>query len=205
MYLEPLSKTSTEILAFLSSKIRESFTVRQIAEAIKKDYKITHTMTMRLNQQKYIIAEKKPPVTYCKLNLKGNTSLLAYIEGIRASKFFEKHKDIQILTNELAASISLPFHTIILFGSYVKEAALAKSDLDLIIIIPGREFEKEIEAAVGSVQHVSPVEIHETILTYSEFLELIKEKKPNVAWEAIDNKIVPYGAEALFKMLEEVL
>ena len=61
------------------------------------------------------------------------------------------------------------------------------------------------EAAVGSVQRISPLGIHETVLTYSEFLELLKQKKPNVAWEAIDNRIVPYGAEILLKTLEEVL
>lgn len=64
---------------------------------------------------------------------------------------------------------------------------------------------KEVEAAVGSIQHVSPVTIHETILSSSEFMELLKQKKTNVAWEAIDNRIVPYGAEMLFKMLEEML
>ena len=57
MHLEPLSKTSVEILAFLSSKLRENFTVRQIAARIAKDYRITYVMTMRLVRQKYIIAE----------------------------------------------------------------------------------------------------------------------------------------------------
>ncbi len=205
MYLEPLTKTSVEILAFLSSKIRESFTVRQIAEAIGKDYKITYTMTMRLAKQHHVIAEKKRPVTYCRLNLKGNSSLLAYIEGVRASRFFEKHKDIELLLNDLTSKISVPFYTLILFGSHVKGKASPMSDLDVLLIIPDRSFEKEIEASVGSAQHVSPIGIHETILTNSEFLELLKQKKPNVAWEAIDNRIVPYGAEMLFKTLEQVL
>jgi hypothetical protein len=205
MYLEPVSKTSVEILAFLSSKIRESFTVRQIAEAIKKDYKITHTMTMRLAEQHYIIAEKKPPVTYCKINLKDNTSLFAYIEAIRTSRFFQKHKDIELLINDLTSKIASPFFTIILFGSYAKETASAKSDLDILIVTPEHDFKKEAEVAVGSVQQVSPIGIHETILTNSEFMELLKQKKPNVAWEAIDNRITPYGAEALLKMLEEEL
>lgn len=205
MYLEPLTKTSTEILAFLSSRIRESFTVRQIAEAIGKDYKITYTMTMRLSEQHYIIAEKKRPVTYCRLNLQGNSSVLAYIEGVRASRFFEKYKDIEILINDLTSKISLPFFTLILFGSHVKGTASPRSDLDVLLIIPERSFEQEVETAVGSVQRVSPQGIHETVLTYSEFLELLKQKKPNVAWEAIDNRIVPYGAEMLFKTLEQVL
>jgi predicted nucleotidyltransferase len=208
MYLEPmesLSKTSIEILSYLSSRIRESFTVRQIAEAIKKDYKITHVMTMRLAAQHYIIAEKKPPVTYCRLNLKGNSSLFAYIEAIRASRFFAGHQDLEILVGDLKSNISLPFFTLILFGSHVKGRAQARSDLDILFIIPERKFEKEVTAAVGSVQHVSPLGIHEIVLTNIEFMDLLKQKKPNVAWEAVDNRIVPYGAEMLFKMLEEAL
>lgn len=205
MYLEPLTKTSIEILAFLTSRIRESFTVRQIAQAIEKDYKITYTMTMRLAKQQYISAEKKRPVTYCKINLKGNFLLFAYIEGIRASRFFEKHKDIEILVDDLTSKISLPFFTLILFGSYVKGTASQRSDLDVLLIVPERSFEKEAESAIGSVQRVSPLGIHETILTFSDFLDLLRRKKPNVAWEAIDNRIVPYGAEMLFKTLEEFL
>jgi hypothetical protein len=205
MYLEPLTKTSIEILTFLSSKIRERFTVRQIAEAIGKDYKITYTMTMRLSEQHYIIAEKKRPVTYCRLNLTGNSSILAYIEGIRASRFLEKHKDIEIIVNDLISKISVPFFTLMVFGSFVKGTASPRSDLDVLLIVPERSFEQEVEAAVGSVQRVSPQGIHETVVTYSEFLELLKQKKPNVAWEAIDNRIVPYGAEMLLKILEQVL
>jgi hypothetical protein len=63
MHIEPLSKTSVEILAYLSSKLRESFTVRQIASGIGQDYRITYVMTMRLARQKCIIAERRRPVT----------------------------------------------------------------------------------------------------------------------------------------------
>ncbi len=205
MYLEPLNKTSVEILSFLSSRIRESFTVRKISEGIGKDYKITHTMIKRLAEQHYITAEKRPPVTYCRLNLRGNSSLLAYIEGIRASRFFEKHKDIEILAKDLTSKITLPFFTLMLFGSHGKGTASARSDLDVLLVIPERKFQNEVEAAIASVQRVSPLGIHETILTTEEFSELLKQKKPNVAWEAIDNRIVQYGAEMLFKMLEEIL
>jgi hypothetical protein len=205
MYLEPLTKTSIEILSYLSSRIRERFTVRQIAEAIGKDYKITHVMTTRLAKQNHIIAEKKRPVTYCRLNLKGNSSLLAYIEGIRASRFFAQHRDIEILVSDLTSKISSPFFIPILFGSHVRGTASERSDIDLLFIIPERGFEKEVATTVGSVQRVSPLGIHETLLTNGEFMDLLKQNKPNVAWEAVDNRIVPYGAEMLFKMLEEVL
>lgn len=205
MYFEPLTKTSTEILIHLSSHIRQSFTVRQIAEAINKDYKISHVMTMRLAKQNYIIAEKKPPVTYCKLNIKGNSSFLAYIEAIRANRFFAKNRDLQILVNALLSKVLSPFFTIILFGSYVKGTASKKSDLDVLFIIPEKTMEKEITSAVGSIEHISPIGIHETTLTSQEFADLLKQKTANIAWEAVDQRIVPYGAEAFFKMLETAL
>ncbi len=205
MYFEPLTKTSIEILVYLSSRIRESFTVRQIADAIKKDYKISYVMTMRLAKQHYIIAEKKRPVTYCRLNLKGNSSLLAYIEGIRASRFFARQGDLEIIIGEVLSKIASPFFTIILFGSHVKGTASERSDLDVIFVIPDRKFEKEVTSAVGSVERISPIGVHEIVLTSDEFTDLLKQKTSNVAWEAVDNRIVPYGAEALFKMLEAVL
>jgi predicted nucleotidyltransferase len=204
MYFEPLTKTSIEILVHLTSRIRDSFTVRQIAEAIGKDYKITHVMTMRLAKQNILIAEKKPPVTYCSLNLKSNSSLLAYIEGIRANRFFMKNRDLEILINDLLSKFISPFFTLIIFGSYVKGAASKKSDLDVLFIVPDQMMEKEVSSAVGSIEHISPIGIHETTLTNREFTELLKQKTANIAWEAVDNRIVPYGAEALFKMLETV-
>lgn len=205
MYFEPLTKTSVEILAHLSSRIRESFTVRQIADAIGKDYKISHVMTMRLAKLHYIIAEKRRPVTYCKLNLKGNSSLLAYIEGIRVSRFFAKHRDSEIIVDELLSKIASPFFTMILFGSHVKGIASERSNLDVIFVIPDRKFEKEVTSAVGSVQHISPIGIHEIVLTSDEFTDLLKQKASNIAWESVDNRIVPYGAQTLFKILEAVL
>jgi predicted nucleotidyltransferase len=205
MYFEPLTKTSIEILIHLSSQIRQSFTVRQIAEAINKDYKISHVMTMRLAKQNHIIAEKKPPVTYCKLNIKGNSSLLAYIEAIRANRFFAKNRDLQILVNALLSKVPSPFLIIILFGSYVKGTVSKKSDLDVLFIIPEKTMEKEITSAVGSIEHISPIGIHETTLTSQEFADLLKQKTANIAWEAVDHRIVPYGAEAFFKMVETAL
>ena len=204
MYFEPLSKTSVEILVHLSSKIRESFTVRQIAEATKKDYKISHVMTTRLAEKHYIIAEKKPPVTYCKLNLKGNSSLLAYIETVRASRFFSKNRDLEVVINDLLSKIHSPFFTLMIIGSYAKGKASKKSDLDILFIIPDRQMEKEVSLAVGSVKHISPLSIHDIVLTGDEFIELLKQKTANIAWEAVDNRIAPYGAEEFFKILEAV-
>jgi hypothetical protein len=65
--------------------------------------------------------------------------------------------------------------------------------------------EKEVASAVGSVARISPIGIHDVTLTSDEFAQLLREKTPNVAWEAVDSRIVPYGAESFFKILEKVI
>jgi predicted nucleotidyltransferase len=205
MHLEPLSKTSVEILAYLSSKPRESFTVRQIAGGIGQDYRITYVMTMRLARQKYVVAEKRRPVTYCRLNLKGNSALLAHIEAIRASRFLAKHRDIEVIADGLRQKIASPFFTMIVFGSHVKGTASKRSDLDVLFVIPNKDMEKDVSSAVGSVGRISPIGIHDVVLTNEEFAQLLREKKQNVALEALDNRIVLYGAEPLFRILEDVM
>jgi hypothetical protein len=52
------------------------------------------------------------------------------------------------------------------------------------------------------MERISPIGIHDLTLTADEIIGLLKEKKPNVAWEAVDNRIVPYGAEPFFWVLE---
>ena len=91
--------------------------MRQIASGIGQDYRITYVMTMRLARQKCIIAERRRPVTYCRLNFKGNSTLLAYIEGIRASRFLAKHRDIEVLIDSITEKTASPFFTMIVFGS----------------------------------------------------------------------------------------
>jgi len=205
MHLEPLSKTSVEILAYLSSKLREGFTIRQIAGGIGQDYRITYVMTMRLARQGYVVAEKRRPVTQCRLNLKGNSALLAYIEAIRASRFLAKRRDIKVLVGNIIQRITSPFFTLIVFGSHVKGTASKRSDLDVLVVIPRKEIEGNVASAIGSVARITPMGIHDVILTSGEFSQLLEEKGPNVGWEALDNRIVPYGAEPLFKILGGVM
>jgi predicted nucleotidyltransferase len=93
----------------------------------------------------------------------------------------------------------------ILFGSHVKGTASKRSDLDVLFVVQNKDAEKEISSAVGSVARITPIGIHDVILTSEEFAQLLRERKPNVAWEAVDDRIVPYGAEPLFKFLEDVM
>jgi predicted nucleotidyltransferase len=205
MYPATLSKTSVEIVAFLAGHIGQSYPVRQISVKIGKDYKITYDTTKKLAAQGVLEIERSPRLVICRLNLRSNTQFLSFIESLRFSHFVKKKPDLRITVAELLPRIQLAYFTAILFGSHVKGTATEKSDLDILFIIPDQGAEKIVSSTVASVERMVPKGLHEVILTYEEFSALLKENKPNVAKEAVENHIVAYGAEPFYRILSETL
>jgi hypothetical protein len=72
-------------------------------------------------------------------------------------------------------------------------------------LIPDKKFEKEVSTAIASIERISPIGIHETILTYDDFIEMLKERERNVAKEVLENHVIFYGAEAFYKLLKATL
>jgi predicted nucleotidyltransferase len=198
-----LNKTEIAILKFFASRINKTYTVREIAKNIGQDYRITHESVNMLAAKGLIEKEKKANLNLCRLNFRKNISVLSYIESIIAQEFLEKNKDAAMIINDLLKSIKLPCFTMILFGSYAK-GKKKKSDLDLLFLIPDRKSERNVSAAVSSIERITPVKIHDVILTYDEFVKMLEEKKINLAKEILDNHIIFYGSEAYYKTLEVI-
>ncbi len=198
-----LSKTEIAILKFFANKIGKAYTVREIAKNIGQDYRITHETVSRLAEKGLIEKEKKANLNLCRLNFKKNMSVLSYIESTIAQGFLEKNKDVGIIITDLLKSIKIPCFTLILFGSYAK-GRRKKSDLDLLFLVPDRKSEKDVSAGVFSIERITPIKIHDIILTYGEFSKMLEEKKTNLAKEILDNHVIFYGSEAYYKTLEVI-
>jgi len=202
MYYTPLTRTSTEILMHLTSHIRKTYTIREIAKTIQKDYKITHTSIRKLEKQNLITVEERRPITLCRLNLRENTTVIAQIEAARTQRHIEKHPNTETIKRNIHRNMTTPFYTMLLFGSHARETATEQSDIDLLIITSDEADKEEASVAVGSTQHTTPTPIHEVILTAGEFTTLLKQRTTNIAWETADNHIVLYGSETFLNMLE---
>lgn len=204
MYPATLSKTSVEIIAFLVSHIGESYPVRQISKNIRKDYKITYDTTKRLAAQGILRIERKANLAICRLNVRDNVQFLSFIEALRLEHFLKHKPGLRVIIAQLLPKVGLAYFTAILFGSHLKGTASKRSDLDVLFIIPGRSAEKMVSNAVASVERTTPIGIHEVVLTGEEFAGLLRESKPNVAKEALENHIIAYGAEAFYRILAEI-
>jgi predicted nucleotidyltransferase len=95
----------------------------------------------------------------------------------------------------------LPYFTLVVFGSYARGTMTKRSDLDMLLVIPDRKFEDTIETAVKSARALSNVSVHDVVVTYTEFAEMLRETKINVAKESLEARYIGYGAEAFYTLL----
>ena len=80
MYLNTLSKTAENILAFLLNNLDKDYSIREIAKELGQDYKIVFTTIKQIASDGIITMKRVSNITRCQaLVTKENEALLAYI------------------------------------------------------------------------------------------------------------------------------
>jgi len=198
-----LTQNDIKVIEFFLKHTQDEFSIREISRQIKTDYKLAHNSIKRLINKKIIAKKRHGKTELCIINLKDAADYLIQVENIKSRRFLERNTGIKLTIREIKEKIKNPYYTFILFGSYAKEKQHKRSDLDLLVIVPGEEFIKEIEAAINSVSAIKPIKIHSLVVTSKDFMEMLTAKDGiNIAKETLNNHIIFYGAEAYYNLLE---
>ena len=199
-----LTPNDIEVLKFLTKNLTKDFTILKIAKGTGKTNRLVYAAVKRLIKEKIIIVEEKANLKLCRLNLE-MPHIIALIESIRWHDFAQGHRDVDLLISDIIARSALPFFTLVVFGSYAKGTAIEASDLDILIIIPDRKFEASMDIAIKSATSLSTITLHPIIVSYTEFLDMLRENKINVAKEVLEARYVTYGAEPFYTMVGRTL
>ena len=193
------TKTEIEVLKLFTSKIKDTFTIRETARLIKKDVKIVHTSVKRLIMESFLIKEKHNGL---RLNLQKNMQDLAYIENLRKELFYRRNPLLKAYFERFIFWTKQPFFCLLVFGSYADNTNKEKSDVDILLLTDGHivETEKEFIAKISTID----LPTHVTSLSCKEFIDLLKRKELNLAAETLNKHIIIYGAESYYKMLGEI-
>jgi len=194
------SDTGVEILKLLTSNLTRDFTILKIAQHTGKTNRLTYSTVKKLEKEHMITIEEKANLKLCKLSLE-NPQMIALIESLRWLDFTRKRSDIGLLVSDIVSRSELPYFTLAVFGSYAKGAMTKRSDLDMLLVIPERKFEDTIETAIKSARALTNITVHDVVVTYAEFAEMLRETKINVAKEVLEARYVGYGAEAFYTLL----
>lgn len=170
-------------------------TIREIAQQIKADYRITHTATQRLIEKKVLRVQAVGKSSLCHLDKTYYGIEIYEAENKRREGIF-RNKNISQLYKEIMSKVKSSSFILLLFGSYAKRKQTKTSDIDLLFISNNKDFEERLSALLSLL----PLKTHAFVFTEEEFIRMKDSKKPNVVHEAIENNIILYGIEAFYRI-----
>jgi predicted nucleotidyltransferase len=104
---------------------------------------------------------------------------------------------------ETIKKVNINFLTLLVTGSYVKGKQSEKSDLDIVLIVPGDV--KKITARLKQFCELNIPPIHLYVFTDTEFKQMLLDEKHNYGKEIVKNNLIFYGAEIYYKIMFEAM
>lgn len=192
-------KLELRIVDFLARNLEKSFTINEIAKALGQYYSFVNKVVGRLADEKVIKITKAGKSHLCSLDLNSEKTfaLLPLAEIEKKEHFLKENKKLKLILEDFTNMLKEKncIITIVLFGSYAKNLATEKSDIDIFLIVkkkfPLEPITKEIYAKYG-------VEINIVALTEEEFKA---QKSKEIIGEIIKNHYVLYGTEYFVKRM----
>ncbi|MBU1976198.1 MAG: nucleotidyltransferase domain-containing protein [Nanoarchaeota archaeon] len=183
-------KSDVKILKLMLDHKEERFTIRQISQRLKINYRIAHEQVGILEKEGLLMVVRVGKARLCELSNKFNHRVFE-AEASRRDNLL-MNKDIRVLHKRLS---ELNFNFIALvFGSYAKGTAKKHSDIDILTI--GGD-EKELKRTISLL----PNAIHLTAVEESDFVTMAKSREFSVVSEAIKNNVILLGIEDYYRLL----
>lgn len=182
------------ILRELIENVSEKLSIRKISKIRKINYKSAYNAILALEKQGIITLERIGNITLCSFNKKFNP-LVFSVEYQRREELL-KNKNLKGIYSRLK-EIKIPYIAL-LFGSYARGTFTKNSDIDILFIISNNSQETEIKNTINLI----PLKIHQTIITYKDFIQMAKSKEFSVVSETVKYNKILIGIEEYYRLLD---
>ena len=198
-----LTKEQFNILSVFKKDIFASLTFKQIKQQSRqKSNNIVQIALKEFQKQDIIKTEQTGDVTTYSLNLNNNLTF-SYLNLINESEISKSKMPISILDSiQNRIFKHTEFFILIAFGSYAKNEATKKSDLDIALIAESEQTKKEIAPFLETIKRreIIPIDYH--IFTRNEFLEMLQADSENVGKQIFKSNIVYYGYIPYYNLIK---
>ncbi len=189
-----LTKEQLNILSIFKKDLFSSLTFKQIKQQSRQKSNNVVQIALKEFQKHDIVKTKKTGdvTTYC-LNFNNNLALsyLNLINESEISKIKLPRKALDDIQNRTFRHTE--FFILIVFGSYAKNEATKKSDLDIAVIVESEHTKMEITPFLETIKRREVLQIDYHIFTRVEFLEMLKADFENVGKQIFKSNIIYYG------------
>ena len=199
------NKFQAKLLELFDQNFNSEFTINQISKKINFDYAYANREINKLIR-KGIINKKTVGNSYlCSLNLNNDEtkSLIFDYETRKKSGFYKKYKVLKAyFLDFLNKAKKEHIHSLVIFGSYAKNAETSRSDLDILIMLENRNQSDQIHKLINNVFKLSTLEINPIIIGRKDFIDmLINKVELNIGKEALKHHIILYGIERFWEFV----
>ncbi len=182
------------ILKHLIGNKEKTFSILEIARALKTDYKLVYTNVHKLMKEGTVTVEDLGNTKRCSFSALFNEDV--FIVERERKKELLKNKDFLVMYDRIY-KIHKQF-ILLMFGSQIKGTAMKHSDIDLLLIA-NEEEAKEVENAINLL----PYKLHLTHVLYEDFIRMLKSKEFTVVSEAIKKNVILVGIEDFYRFIED--
>ncbi len=199
--MNSITGTQTEIIAYLINQGKPQ-NIRGLARALKKSYSLVYNNLEDLRKRDIISKQDLPPIQIISLNRSVPSDLILIAERKRTEVFLDRYKWLQLYLKDILSQAESSFFVLLVFGSYAKQKASPKSDLDLLGIVPKIEDLEPMESVLSKVYTKTKKQI--VVITERDFLEMIKKPQEfNLGNEAVKHHLLLYGSEQYYSLFRK--
>lgn len=194
-----LTKTQIEILKIFSAKITQRFTIKQIANQLKKPYPLIHRSIHSLLAEGFLEKDEHQLIS---LQYKKHHAELAYIEAVKKNAFFQENKSISLFAKDVLEKLKEDFFIFLVFGSAVEKKN--PRDIDILLVIDDKEKINSTEKLLANIAANFTVHFDIHVITTESMREMLqKREEPNVINETLHKHILLFGVENYYKVLAD--
>ncbi len=207
------SKTTLKICQTFIKEPTQELPILQISKKTGTTYSHLYNVVQKLTQAGLITVEKKGNASLCSINFNNETNLLLFSLTSRLmtervlSRRTTLRKSLDEFTSRLRERLGDKLQSIVLFGSWAKDAQIEKSDIDVLVILSSvsKRTDESVQAEAQGIEFRYGSKVIPITITDKEFLGMLKTPKNNVVKEAARSGLVLDGACRFWSLVFEVV
>ncbi|MEA3343925.1 MAG: nucleotidyltransferase domain-containing protein [archaeon] len=201
-----LTKEQLKIFGAFKKDIFAHLTFKQIKERSRqKSNNVVQIALKQFQEENLVKVQKTGDVTAYFLNMDNNLAL-SYLSLINELEINENKKVPKKVLKDIQKRVSRfsDFFVLMVFGSYAKNKATKRSDLDIALIVDSEQSKKEIAPYIETIKRREIIKIDYHVFTRNEFVEMLTVDEENVGKEIYRKNIIYYGLTEYYNMINGI-
>ncbi len=201
-----LTKEQLKIFGAFRKDIFAHLTFKQIKEyCAQKSNNVVQVALKQFQEENLVNAQKTGDVNTYFLNMDNNLTL-SYLSLINELEIYDNRKLPKKVLKEIQKRVSRhsEFFVLIVFGSYAKNKATRKSDLDVAVIVDCEQSKKDVAPHIETIKRREIIKIDYHVFTRKEFAEMLTMDDENVGKEIYRSNVVYYGLMEYYNMIKGI-